>query len=109
MSKIIEMVMPKMGESIMEAKLLVWHKQVGQRIEKDETIAEVATDKVDTELPSLVSGIIKKIIVQEGEMAQVGKPMCIIEVDGDDVLEVGHVFLSESEEEFVLNDVKKLT
>ncbi len=87
MSKKIEMLMPKMGESIMEAKVLSWWKKVGDKIEIDETIAEVATDKVDTELPSMVAGILHQIIVPEGEMAMVGQPMCIIlvEAEGDTI------------------------
>ena len=52
----VELVMPKMGESIMEATILKWVKNVGDSVEMDETILEIATDKVDSEIPSPVSG-----------------------------------------------------
>ena len=112
MVKLIEMVMPKMGESIMEAKILVWHKMVGQRIERDETIAEVATDKVDTELPSLVAGIVRKIIIQEGEMALVGQPMCVIEQDADGEISTESLLIdtliANNETNFIVKEVLQI-
>ncbi len=77
----IEIMMPKMGESIMEATVLSWLKKVGERIEADEYLLEVATDKIDTEVPSSHSGIIKEILVQEGEIAVIGKPICVLETN----------------------------
>lgn len=79
----VEMVMPKMGESVMEGTVLAWLKNVGEVIEEDESILEVATDKVDTEIPSTHAGVIKEILAQEGDVIQVGKPICIIETDGE--------------------------
>ncbi len=79
---LIEVVLPRMGESIMEATVLTWLKKVGDRIEADDYLLEVATDKIDTEVPASDSGIIKEILVQEGEVALVGKPICILETDG---------------------------
>ncbi len=79
----IEIIMPKMGESIMEATVLSWLKKVGERIEADEYLLEVATDKIDTEVPSSHGGIVKQYLVQEGEIAVIGKPICIIETDGE--------------------------
>lgn len=76
---IIDLVMPKMGESIMEATVLTWLKKPGDAIEVDESLLEVATDKVDTEVPSTHSGILKEILVQEGEIAIIGKPICRLE------------------------------
>ena len=61
----VELIMPKMGESIMEATILKWVKQVGDTVEADETILEIATDKVDSEVPSPVSGTIAKILFAE--------------------------------------------
>ena len=58
----IELIMPKMGESIMEATILNWLKQPGDAVEIDEAILEIATDKVDSEVPSPVDGIIKEIL-----------------------------------------------
>lgn len=79
----IEIIMPKMGESIMEATVLRWLKKIGERIEADEYLLEVATDKIDTEVPSSHSGIIKQYLVNEGEVAVIGKPICIIETEGE--------------------------
>ncbi|MDF9797355.1 2-oxoglutarate dehydrogenase E2 component (dihydrolipoamide succinyltransferase) [Catalinimonas alkaloidigena] len=74
-----EMVMPRMGESIMEGTILKWLKAEGEFIEQDESVLEVATDKVDTEVPATHSGVLKKILIQEGEIAKVGKVIAIIE------------------------------
>jgi 2-oxoglutarate dehydrogenase E2 component (dihydrolipoamide succinyltransferase) len=79
----IEMVMPKMGESVMEGTILTWLKQVGETIEEDESILEVATDKVDTEIPATSAGTLKQILAKEGEVVSVGKPIAIIEVNSD--------------------------
>lgn len=76
----VEMVMPKMGESIMEGTILSWLKKEGDHIEEDESILEVATDKVDTEVPSIHSGILKQILAKEGDVVAVGKPIAIIAV-----------------------------
>ena len=63
----VELIMPKMGESIIEATILKWMKQVGDSVEEDETILEIATDKVDTEIPSPATGTIAEIRFQENE------------------------------------------
>ena len=75
----VEMVMPSMGESIMEGTILTWLKKEGDYIEQDDSVLEVATDKVDTEVPATHSGTLKKILIQEGEVAKVGHPIAIIE------------------------------
>ncbi|SMC00255.1 catalytic domain of components of various dehydrogenase complexes [Hymenobacter roseosalivarius DSM 11622] len=75
------MVMPKMGESIMEGTVLKWLKQVGDAIEQDESVLEVATDKVDTEVPAIHAGVLQEILVQEGEVVAVGAPIAIVETD----------------------------
>ena len=80
---LIEMIMPKMGESIMEATVLKWLKKVGEKVEADEYLLEVATDKIDTEVPSSHSGILTEILVPEGEVAEIGKPICVIQTDGE--------------------------
>jgi len=79
----VELVMPKMGESVMEGTILNWLKNEGDVIEEDESILEVATDKVDTEIPSTHAGILKKILAKDGDVIEVGKPIAIIETDGD--------------------------
>ena len=79
----IQMVMPKMGESIMEGTILNWLKKVGDRIEQDESVLEVATDKVDTEVPSTHAGTIIQILAKEGEVVPIGKVIFVIETEGD--------------------------
>ncbi len=76
--------MPKMGESIMEATVLKWLKKVGDKVETDEYLLEVATDKIDTEVPSSHAGILTEILVPEGEVAEIGKPICVIQTDGEE-------------------------
>ena len=77
----VEMVMPKMGESIMEGTILKWLKNEGDSIDEDESVLEVATDKVDTEIPSTHNGKLIKILAIEGMTIQVGKPIAIIETN----------------------------
>ena len=81
---IIEMIMPKMGESIMEATVLTWLKKVGESITIDDSILEVATDKIDTEVPASHSGILHQILIKEGQIAEIGKPLCLISVEKED-------------------------
>ena len=81
---LVEMVMPKMGESIMEGTVLKWLKNVGDTIEQDESVLEVATDKVDTEVPAIQGGILKEILVKEGDVVAVGAPIAIISTNGED-------------------------
>ncbi len=82
------MVMPKMGESIMEATVLSWLKKEGESIEQDESVLEVATDKVDTEVPATHGGTLQKILVQEGDVVPVGSTIAVIETEGGGTVEV---------------------
>lgn len=82
----VEMVMPKMGESIMEATVLSWLKKEGDVIEADESMLEVATDKVDTEVPSTHGGVLTKILAQEGDVVPVGQAIAIITTDTEDTV-----------------------
>ena len=68
----IEITMPKMGESVMEGTIIKWFKKVGDAVKKDETIFEISTDKVDTEVPSPVAGTVSEILVAEQETVEVG-------------------------------------
>ncbi len=79
--------MPKMGESIMEATVLNWLKQPGDYVEADEFILEVATDKIDTEVPSPVAGYLKEILIAEGQIATIGKAICVIDASDDSTIE----------------------
>ncbi len=74
-----ELVMPKMGESIMEATILKWKKNVGDAIAMDETLLEIATDKVDSEVPSTAAGKVVEILFKENDVVPVGKVIAIIE------------------------------
>lgn len=74
----VELIMPKMGESIMEATILKWLKKPGDKIEQDESVLEVATDKVDTEVPSTHAGILEEILAKDGEVVKVGKAIAIL-------------------------------
>ncbi|WP_109829410.1 dihydrolipoamide acetyltransferase family protein [Reichenbachiella versicolor] len=80
---VVEMVLPQMGESVMEATILTWTKKVGDSVNEDEPLLEVATDKVDTEVPSLYTGTVKELLVNEGEVVQIGNPVALIEIDGE--------------------------
>ncbi|MBO9638190.1 MAG: 2-oxo acid dehydrogenase subunit E2 [Siphonobacter aquaeclarae] len=77
-----EILMPAMGESIHEATVLTWLKKPGDRVETDEPLLEVATDKVDTEISSTHTGILREILVKEGDVAVIGKPICLIDAEG---------------------------
>jgi len=78
----VDVLMPKMGESIMEGTVLAWHKQPGDAIELDETLLEIATDKVDTEVPSPAAGIVSEILVPEGDTVEVGTRIAVISAPG---------------------------
>jgi 2-oxoglutarate dehydrogenase E2 component (dihydrolipoamide succinyltransferase) len=77
----IELVMPKMGESIIEATILSWKKKVGDKVEQDETILEIATDKVDSEVPSPCSGVITQILFEENALVPVGQVIAMISTE----------------------------
>ena len=77
----IEIFMPKMGESVMEATITGWVKNEGDSVELDETIVEIATDKVDSEVPSTAEGILVKKLYNEGDVVKIGEPFAIIETN----------------------------
>jgi len=76
---IVDLVMPKMGESIMEATVLRWHKKVGDTVKLDETVLDIATDKVDSEVPSTANGVITEILFKENDVVPVGAVIAKIE------------------------------
>ena len=86
--------LPKMGESVAEATITTWLKSVGDQIEEDEPIVEIATDKVDSEVPSPCSGILKEALFKEGDVVQVGAVFAVIESDQN----VGAEIVEEKEE-----------
>jgi len=79
---IIDVVMPKMGESITEGTILEWHKEIGESIEKDETLLEIGTDKVDSEIPAPESGTVCDILAKPNDVIDVGKIIARIDTSG---------------------------
>ena len=74
----VDVVMPQMGVSVSEGTITKWLKQEGEQIEADESLLEISTDKVDTEIPSPASGVVTQILVQEGETVEVGTKLAVI-------------------------------
>lgn len=81
--KEVELILPKMGESIAEATITKWLKNEGENIDLDEAVVEIATDKVDSEVPSVTAGVLLKKLFAEGDVAPVGAPIAIIGVGSD--------------------------
>ncbi|KIA85502.1 dihydrolipoamide acetyltransferase family protein [Flavobacterium sp. AED] len=82
-----ELKLPKMGESVAEATITNWLKQVGDKIEADEAVLEIATDKVDSEVPSEVSGVLVEQLFGKDDLVQVGQTIAIIETDSATITE----------------------
>jgi len=78
---LVDIIMPKMGESIMDGRILKWYKQPGEKIDKDETLFEISTDKVDTEVPVSDAGVITELLYNEGDTANVGDVVARVETD----------------------------
>ncbi len=78
---LIDLVMPKMGESIIEATILKWHKQPGDHVKMDETVLEIATDKVDTEVPSTTEGVVEEILYNVNDVVPVGTVIAKIKTE----------------------------
>ncbi|HZB45554.1 MAG TPA: biotin/lipoyl-containing protein, partial [Pyrinomonadaceae bacterium] len=78
-----EVVMPQMGESIAEGTITRWLKQVGERVERDENLFEISTDKVDAEIPSPAAGVLLEIKAQEGETVEVGAVVAVVGEAGE--------------------------
>jgi len=80
----VELIMPKMGESVSEATIITWAKEVGEMVELDETIVEIATDKVDSEVPSTHEGKLVEKLFEADDVVQVGEPFAILETEDED-------------------------
>src|SRR6187402_1224183 len=93
---IVDLVMPKLGESIMEATILKWHKQPGDSVRMDETVLEIATDKVDSEVPSTEEGVIEQLLFKENDVVPVGAAIARIKTN---VTEAVH----QSQPEYVVH------
>ena len=85
-----ELKLPKMGESVAEATITNWLKKVGEKIEVDEALLEIATDKVDSEIPSEVSGVLSEILFNVDDIVKVGQTIAIIETEGPPTPEGGN-------------------
>src|SRR5207342_2952496 len=79
----VDVVMPQMGVSVSEGTITKWLKQVGEEIAADETLLEISTDKVDTEVPSPAAGVVTKLLAQEGDTVDVGVKLAEITVGGE--------------------------
>ena len=77
----VEVTMPQMGESVAEGTIIKWNKKIGEQIQQDETLLEISTDKVDSEIPSSVSGVIAEILYQENETVEVGTVIAFVETE----------------------------
>ena len=95
--KEIQILLPKMGESVMEATITDWLKNPGDKIAKDELFVTIGTDKVDSDLPSEYEGILKEILVQEGEEVKVGHPIAVMEVSADTIVHTEKFEIKETE------------
>ena len=95
-----ELKLPKMGESVAEATITSWLKQVGETIELDEAVVEIATDKVDSEVPSEVEGTLVEILFEKDTIVAVGQTIAIIETNTSE--EISNQSNQEKEEEVVV-------
>ena len=81
---IVDLVMPKLGESIMEATILKWHKQPGDNVAMDETVLEIATDKVDSEVPSTAAGVLSEILFNVNDVVPIGTVIARIKTSAEE-------------------------
>ncbi|HSF44724.1 MAG TPA: dihydrolipoamide acetyltransferase family protein, partial [Chitinophagaceae bacterium] len=84
---LVDLVMPKMGESIMEATILKWHKKPGEHVKLDETVLDIATDKVDTEVPSTYEGTIEEVLFAENDIVPIGAVIARIRTAGSQTVQ----------------------
>jgi 2-oxoglutarate dehydrogenase E2 component (dihydrolipoamide succinyltransferase) len=83
---IVDLVMPKLGESIMEATILKWHKQPGDLVKMDETVLEIATDKVDSEVPSTAAGVLSEILFNVNDVVPIGTVIARIKTGAEETI-----------------------
>ncbi len=95
---IVDIVMPKLGESIMEATILKWHKKAGDTIANDETLLDIATDKVDSEVPSTAGGVVSELLYKENDVVPIGAAIARITINSDNHVAETPSQLTEEEE-----------
>ena len=103
---VVELVMPKLGESIMEATVLKWHKQPGDSVQMDETVLEIATDKVDSEVPSTASGVIEEILYNVNDVVPIGKVIARIRTSAAEPVSNGQPTQAVSSQEAPLQEAE---
>ncbi len=103
----MDIIMPKMGESVSEGTIIKWYKQVGDKVKRDELIFEISTDKVDTEIPSPDSGVLSEIKVNEGDTVDVGTVVAILDEDNKIVSETITEIIPEENTEPVKSELVK--
>lgn len=96
----IEITLPRMGEGVIEATITKWMVNIGDNVEEDDTLVEVATDKVDSEIPAPESGTIVEILLKEGDIPKIGDPLLILENNKEE---------SQEDSQEVLDEVKRIT
>ncbi|MCH7525382.1 MAG: 2-oxo acid dehydrogenase subunit E2 [Bacteroidetes bacterium] len=104
-----ELKLPKMGESVAEATITSWLKEIGDTIEEDEAILEIATDKVDSEIPSEVNGVLVEKLFNVDDVVQVGQTLAIIEIDADQTTSVSAPIVEETIQEASVKAVSEVT
>ena len=106
---LVDLVMPKLGESIMEATILKWHKKPGDAIQQDETLLDIATDKVDSEVPSTAEGVVESILFSENDVVPIGTVIAKIRVGANAAVTEQHPpvtpALPQHEEARVIEDI----
>lgn len=95
---LVDLVMPKLGESIMEATILKWHKKPGDTIKQDETVLDIATDKVDSEVPSTAEGVIEEILFKENDVVPIGTVIAKIRVGANAAVSNNQPVVPQKEE-----------
>ena len=105
----IEILLPAMGEGIIDATITKWLVNIGDKVEEDQSIVEIATDKVDSEIPAPQEGVIKELLLEEGSVPKVGETIAIIEIEGEDnheaTSEIKETALAIKKEEITTNEV----
>ena len=97
---LVDLIMPKLGESIMEATILKWHKKPGDTIKQDETVLDIATDKVDSEVPSTAEGVIEEILFKENDVVPIGTVIAKIRVGANAALSNNQPTSAPKQEEY---------
>ena len=97
---VVDLVMPKLGESITEATILKWLKQPGDTVKQDETVLEIATDKVDSEVPSTAEGVIEQILFNVNDVVPVGAVIARLRTNAAETVTAAPVIIPPAQKTF---------